>query len=99
MHAGITCLRCGAQAFTEELELAAGVQPDMIVGKDGGAGGAAARSAGSGAGRGQEGFLEESTAEVLAGAAKLEQDMLYKITKPLGARPGGVPDEVWMWGG
>ncbi len=69
------------QAFAEELQLSAGVRPDTEGSKEGGQAGAAAQ----GGRRISEEDMEAGTAKILAGVAKLEHDMLQKITKPLGA--------------
>ena len=67
----------GAQAFAEELQLAAGVRPHSVK---------QAQTKGAHGSAQHEAELEEGAAKVAGGLAKLERDMLNKITKPLGAQ-------------
>ena len=76
-----TCLPSDTQAFAEELQLAAGVQPHSVT---------QAYDKGANGSEEHEAALEEGAAKVAAGLAKLERDMLDKITKPLGALPGAL---------
>ena len=69
------------QAFAEELQLSAGVRPDTQGSKEGGQAGSTAQDARCIS----EEDMEAGTAKILAGVAKLEHDMLQKITRPLGA--------------
>ena len=71
----IAC-QIGAQAFAEELQLAAGVQPHSATQ------GYAKEAHGS---EQNAVDLEEGAAKVARGLAALERNMLNKITKPLGA--------------
>lgn len=65
-----------AQAFAEELQLAAGVPPQSV---------AQAHAKGARGNVQHEADLEEGAAQVAGGLAKLERNMLNKVTKPLGA--------------
>ncbi|KAK9831494.1 hypothetical protein WJX81_002371 [Elliptochloris bilobata] len=71
------------EAFAEELQLAAGVSPHTV-------GIGAAKGAG-------EAALEEGAAKVAAGLAKLERDMLDKITVPLASVQVSLAREVVVW--
>ena len=73
---GSQCLLSNKQAFAEELQLAAGVRPHSVT--------QAYDKGGNGSDQ-HDADLEEGAAKVAAGLAKLERDMLDKITKPLGA--------------